>query len=238
MSCVYVISNIINQKLYVGQSTKSIEERFKRHCSEAKWNNRKNMPIVNAIHKYGENNFKIKILEQSENFTKKQLDDLEIYWANKLNTFVPFGYNLKAGNGPGSMSEIIKQKISNSNKGKKVSQQTKERLRISHLGYIVKQSTKEKLSQKNLGKILTREHKTKIANSNTGKVKSIETKDKMRQKKLKFNYIIIDPFKNIHTTNNLRQFCRQNNLSNCHMNLVSAGIEKVYKNWKVTRQPV
>lgn len=54
---IYKITNIINSKIYIGQTSKSIEERWKGHkfhkgCTA----------LHNAIKKYGENNFKIDIL--------------------------------------------------------------------------------------------------------------------------------------------------------------------------------
>ena len=60
---VYIITNRINGKQYVGQTHKSIEQRFKKHCEE---NTHKNMPIVKAIHKYGKENFDIHLLHRKK----------------------------------------------------------------------------------------------------------------------------------------------------------------------------
>lgn len=146
---IYKITNNVNNKLYIGQTTVSLQQRWQRHCwaSESK----KNMPISLAIAKYGKNNFSIEIICTCD--SQSELDKKEIYYATLYNTFSPNGYNLRAGNGPGSMSDETKIKISLSNKGKKRSDETRKRLSESHKGHKHAQSTKDKLSMKNKGKI-------------------------------------------------------------------------------------
>ena len=54
MSCVYVLTNKINGKKYVGQTTKTFEKRLKQHLTAAKNNIQK---ISRAFNKYGVKNF-------------------------------------------------------------------------------------------------------------------------------------------------------------------------------------
>ena len=77
---IYIITNDINNKIYVGQSVNT-KERFSKHISDA-IHNRDNMLIHKAIRKYGKEHFTCAILEhQIENY-----DQREQYWIQRLNT--------------------------------------------------------------------------------------------------------------------------------------------------------
>lgn len=84
---IYVITNTINNKQYVGQSLNS-QKRFYQHCKESS-----DTLISRAIKKYGAENFTLEVLEeQIPNYNER-----EIYWIQKLNTQKPNGYNLTPG---------------------------------------------------------------------------------------------------------------------------------------------
>ena len=85
---IYVITCLLNGMKYVGQTTRTIEQRFKEHASYK-------THLGYAIQKYGQENFTIEILETCE--TPEQLDEREIYWIAKLNCKHPNGYNLTDG---------------------------------------------------------------------------------------------------------------------------------------------
>lgn len=148
---VYVITNLITGKQYVGQTIQTLSKRWARHGWHCTTSARR-MPISDAIGKYGKENFTIKELKVCDSI--EELNHWEMYYANTLNTWVPNGYNLKAGDGKGSMSEATRQKISQSNKGRYVSQETRKRLSESHKGIKMKDSTKKILSNLHKGKPL------------------------------------------------------------------------------------
>ena len=54
---VYKITNKINGKVYIGQSIRPIEERFKRHINDSIKNNL-DTHLARAIRKYGFESFK------------------------------------------------------------------------------------------------------------------------------------------------------------------------------------
>ena len=85
---VYKITNLIDGKIYVGQTIRTLERRFKEH-TEA------DSLIGKAIRKFGIENFSSEILETCQ--TKKQLNEREIFWIEKLNCKTPNGYNVKDG---------------------------------------------------------------------------------------------------------------------------------------------
>lgn len=93
MSYIYVITNDINNKQYVGKTNKNIEERFKEHIKDSKKEQYKKRPLYNAINKYGIEHFSIKQLEEC-NFAESSIK--EIYWIGKLNTYKN-GYNATLG---------------------------------------------------------------------------------------------------------------------------------------------
>lgn len=109
---IYMITNMINNKIYIGQSI-NIKRRKTEHFSK-----RCNMIISKAIFKYGKENFDFQVLEECE---ESQLDKLEIEYIKKYKSNnKEFGYNIDSGgNGVGKLSEETKQKIKESTTGDK-----------------------------------------------------------------------------------------------------------------------
>ena len=91
---VYLITNKITGKQYVGQTTRTKEQRWKDHITWCTYSSRLCV-IHKAINKYGKENFIIESLHTCE--TKKEMDFVEIFYIQFLNTKVPFGYNLTDG---------------------------------------------------------------------------------------------------------------------------------------------
>lgn len=97
---IYLIVNKVNGKQYIGQTTQSIEKRFKRHIYDAK-GNYTNMYLHKAMRKYGEDNFLIWQIDLIEHNEKHELmtnlNTLEKYYIAEYNTLSPYGYNLTKG---------------------------------------------------------------------------------------------------------------------------------------------
>lgn len=91
MGYIYVIyENDI--PVYVGQTTKSIEDRWIEHCNTAKRGHGGYL-LHNKMHAHGLKNFSIKLLENTE-----QLNEQEKFWIKELKThFSLNGYNLTWG---------------------------------------------------------------------------------------------------------------------------------------------
>ena len=91
MAHIYKITNIINNKKYVGKTENDPNKRWREHLAAAR--NNPLMVISKAIRKHGVQNFKFEILEEclSEEVNKK-----ETYWIGKLDTFEN-GYNSTLG---------------------------------------------------------------------------------------------------------------------------------------------
>lgn len=66
MYSIYLITNKVNSKKYIGFTSRKLQARWKQHISSSK-NNSKFL-IHKAIRKYGISNFEIEIIYQSLNY--------------------------------------------------------------------------------------------------------------------------------------------------------------------------
>ena len=105
MGYIYCITNILNQKKYIGKTTKTVEQRFKEHCNDSKRKRCEKRPLYNAMNKYGINNFIVETLKECDN---DKLEKYEQYYIKKFNTYGHTGYNATKG-GDGSIYMIIKK---------------------------------------------------------------------------------------------------------------------------------
>ena len=94
---VYKWENRINHKCYIGQSI-DVNKRLAHHFSNIK-NNRYDNPLYRAIKKYGLENFDVTIREvlEASDVLKSKLDEKEVYYINKYNSYGKNGYNQTLG---------------------------------------------------------------------------------------------------------------------------------------------
>lgn len=97
---IYKITNKVNGKLYIGQTTQTLKERFQRHCWGVSLNDKYhfNMAIKQAIKKYGKENFTIELIEEVE---VGKLNEREIYWISFYDSYNK-GYNCTLGGQDGA----------------------------------------------------------------------------------------------------------------------------------------
>jgi len=90
---IYTITNLINNKVYVGQS-KNPKKRWKEHIKNARIKRTKdNMVITRALMKYGKDNFKFEVIENA--YCQEELNRLEEHYIKTLNSLRPYGYNIQ-----------------------------------------------------------------------------------------------------------------------------------------------
>lgn len=91
---IYKIKNLINGKLYVGRTSRTLEERFKQHknrCDKGMHDS----PLYNSMRKYGMDNFEIFLIKDNLSFEQSVKEEEK--YIRKLNTLSPNGYNLNSG---------------------------------------------------------------------------------------------------------------------------------------------
>ena len=152
---IYKITNKINNKIYIGFTSKKLKERLSKHHRDAIYNKRKTI-LCHAIRKYGIENFEIKLLFKVNNYDK--IIGLESECIKKYKTYYEeHGYNMTFG-GEGTI-------------GHKHSLETKQKMVSAHLGKKHSSSTKLKLSNLRKGN----------KNPNFGKVYTDEEKERWRK---------------------------------------------------------
>lgn len=87
---IYKITNLINQKVYIGQSSRP-EKRFQEHC----FKHENYISLINqAISKYGKENFSFEIIEEDiENYNEREKFWIKYYDSNNPSK----GYNIAPG---------------------------------------------------------------------------------------------------------------------------------------------
>lgn len=107
---IYRIVNDVNDKVYIGQTVRTLKARFDRHCSSAKWAEN-SMAIKAAILKYGKEHFRIELIEECE---REFLDEREVYWISFYDSY-KHGYNRTKGGQSvgykGKLTEENKQEV-------------------------------------------------------------------------------------------------------------------------------
>ena len=92
---IYKIENLINHKVYIGQSVQ-LSTRWRNHKNSV-YNSSLTTyeyPLYRAMRKYGLDNFAFSIIEEC---SEDELDERECYWIKKYGSFGAKGYNQTAG---------------------------------------------------------------------------------------------------------------------------------------------
>ena len=100
---IYIIRNCINDKVYIGQTVQSVNDRFCQHKKPSTLKKKGNYKIYNAISKYGKENFYIETLE--DGLTSAEADEREVYYIEKYDSF-DNGYNSTRGADKKTISRI------------------------------------------------------------------------------------------------------------------------------------
>ena len=169
-NCIYMYTNKINGKRYVGQA-RNFNRRHRKHISSSYNENEKysyNFPFHRAIRKYGIENFEIKILVENIS-TQEKMNEYEIFFIKQYSTLAinGDGYNIASGGSNGNPyagkteeeMERFKQKMrdnwteerkkerSEAYKGQKLSEETKQKMSEAKKGKHLSEEIKQKMSE-------------------------------------------------------------------------------------------
>ncbi len=168
MGCIYLVTNKINGKQYVGKTAHDLCSRKHSHEKSAESNSL--LAFHCALRKYGFNSFGWKVLFDSVN--DEDLSPVEIRMICILKTKAPNGYNLTDG-GEGTTGwkapkDWIKNRPNFNYKGRKHTSEANEKNRKAHLGKRHTESAKLKMSLVHRGVPKSREHIEKMRLASIG----------------------------------------------------------------------
>lgn len=179
---IYRTTNLINFKVYIGKSEKPFNEKY-LGSGKLLWR---------AIKKYGIHNFKTEILEECSSI--QELNNREKFWIKEHSSN---SYNLAEGGTGGWTTRYytdlqlikMKEKLSNSRKGRKISESTKNKLSLKnknkffgdklHLSEKVKEAWSDPNSIFN-----SPEYREKLSNAGKKRKWSDATKRKISESKI------------------------------------------------------
>lgn len=126
---IYKATNLVNDKIYIGQTINTLEYRKNQHFREAKSKRRHTVYFHNALNKYGYDNFVFEQIDTAK--SQEELDEKERYWIRYYNSNnKTYGYNLDSGGqSGGKKSEETKKKIGETTKIKWENPETAEKMR-------------------------------------------------------------------------------------------------------------
>lgn len=130
MQRIYKITNLINNKIYIGKTTLTLEKRLKRHfyLASIKTNRR----LYDSINHHGKENFIIELIEECEYDLANEREKYYIALYDSMNKEI--GYNMTEGGDGGRMPPESIAKMVAKKKGMTVSEETRRKMSISHKG--------------------------------------------------------------------------------------------------------
>jgi len=200
---VYLITNTVNGKKYVGKTVNSVEQRWRQHVNLAK--NSGEYLLCKALRKYGPENFTVEPIARFD--SEETLSVAENLFIAELDTRLPNGYNMTDG-GEGVSGLVMPEearakmraaklgtkriftpehraKLSAALKGRKPSPQC-----LAARPTSPSPETREKLRQANIGKSKSPEtiEKQRIASSLAWQNSELRTQQSLRHKGKKHTF--------------------------------------------------
>jgi len=180
---IYIIENKVNGHAYIGK-TKVPDKRWKRHKEEAAKCNEASEWLYKAMSKHGVANFEFRIIDEHED-EAYALKVLEPTWIARMKHEGVHLYNMTSGGDgiPGyTHSPATIKKISESNKGRKLTDEQRRHLSQINKGIKPTEESRRKISESLKGKSkapFTEEHKQRL--SEAAKTRGSMNEDQKRK---------------------------------------------------------
>ena len=172
---LYVLTNTVNGKRYVGQTVGRVTRRISSHKISPQ-------PIGHAIRKYGIENFDLKTIKATSLENLNALEELAIKVLESRYTH--HGYNIKRGGnnqtGQKPTPEAI-EKVRAALKGRKRPPDVCAKISAAQVGKKKSATQVDKHRLKLIGRKLTKDHRKAISEGNKGRVVSAETRAKISE---------------------------------------------------------
>jgi len=239
---IYKAINLLNNKIYIGKTEKSLEKRKRSHKTSSYTKG-----IDGAIKKYGFVFFYWEVIDECK---IEKLNERESYYIKKLKSHVSEGgYNLTFG-GEGvsgwKHDNITKKKISKRTKElwkdleyrKKIHTIESRKKRSKTVSIISKENFKSPEYKKKHLEAVREFTKSKEFKRKRSKIMNNLYKNSLERKKqgerVSKKWFITSPTGESFVIKNLKKFCKENFINGFHDGLyrVSKGIQDNYKNWK------
>ncbi len=202
---IYKVTNIKNNKSYIGQTTQKFSIKKTQHI---RYDKHLQTHFYRALKKYGKENFEWEIIEKCN--SKNELDEMEYHYIKQYNSFNN-GYNITMG-GEGTLGRIVSQLtrklISKANKGKY-----------------------EGKNNPNYGNKWTDEQKERMSKQRLGKNNPMFGKEPHNIKE----YIITTPEGLEIKILGLKRWCKKQQLFSSGFFNILSGKCKYYKKYKIRR---
>lgn len=185
---IYLVTNLVTGKHYVGQTRRTLQSRWKGHCD----GKRCGRALGAAIRKYGRESFTIEPVFECG--SAEELNRLETACISALLSHLPEnGYNLNLGGNVRTPSEDSRRKMSEAQKGRTVSAEARRKLSAAKKGKKLGPFSPEhcrKIAEAGKGKHghgkgipKSEEHRRKIGEAHKGRSYSPEALLKMSEAK-------------------------------------------------------
>lgn len=180
MVTIYIITNTIDGKVYVGQTRQKLSARWAGHKYMARYGS--TVPIHAAIRTYGEGVFTVATIATAPD---SESDDTERMYITLLDSMNPeHGYNRSTGGMRGwTFSPITLAQLSESHKGAFPCNEVRARMAAAHKASPATAAQIARMCAGNRGRKATAEHREKIGAANRGKPKSEEWRRKISETK-------------------------------------------------------
>lgn len=172
MGYIYKITNILNQKSYIGKTIRDPEIRWNEHKQDSK---HPNLPLQRAFKKYGINSFSFEIIEEVK---EELLDEREKYYIKKFNTYKQ-GYNATLGGEGGVTHTLPKEEI------EKILTLWKQKCTISQISKITGHSFSAIQNHIKKTGITNEQYKKQIKLNKNKALKNIKLRERQNSKKEK-----------------------------------------------------
>lgn len=179
---VYCIKNQINNKVYVGVTSKTIGQRFSWHLRDCRVG--KSKKLYDAMRELGIENFYIELLTECDKSNVKQLEE---HYINLFDSYKS-GYNgSKLSGGVHEHSQETRKKLSEKSTGRVLSSETRQKISNSSKITWSKKTKEEldsfanKMRSVNLGRVHNEIQNTRHSELMRGRKHSEQTKEKMSE---------------------------------------------------------